>query len=569
MGEHSDLYPSHLTDPVETLDLKANGSSTVEQIECRTNMKTAPEQIGVQSQPVFKARDRTVFALMTLLNGLAVLTAFAIWLTYPAWIQAPLVFVGLTLVLAGTVAIQQARWFLLPLMKRPIPLKIRQQWKVAVATTFVPGSEPLDMLEATVKSLVALDYPHDTWVLDEGNSDRVKDVCRKHGARHFSRKDYAEYQGETGAYRSGTKYGNYNSWLSEIGFAEYDILTAFDPDHIPRPSFLTSVLGYFEDPRIAYVQVAQAYGNQDESWIARGAAEETYDYFSTIQMASYGASFPIIVGGHNSHRINALQKIGGFGAHDADDILTTLLYRDAGWQGVYVPGILARGRTPSDWHTYLSQQRRWARSVLDIKLRTYPGLSAKTPRATRILSVIHGFNYLAQGLLPALALALLCLICGTAINSQHIVFHLTVPLVILIASYWLSEVYRQRFYLDPEHESGIHWRARVLRWARWPQMLLALVDVIIDRRPTYRITPKVKGVVFRPRLLLPHFLVVAVLVCCWVVGVRTGAATPLSHIIAASVIAATFALAATVRLSARRRTLTERGRTGDFATGKG
>ena len=130
-------------------------------------------------------------------------------------------------------------------------MNVGRNWKVAVATTFVPDSEPLEMLEATVKALVDLDYPHDTWVLDEGDEEAVRDLCAKLGARHFSRKNRPEYQGTDGPFRACTKYGNYNSWLAETGFENYDIVTAFDPDHRPAPQFLRSVLGYFEDPRTA------------------------------------------------------------------------------------------------------------------------------------------------------------------------------------------------------------------------------------------------------------------------------------------------------------------------------
>src|SRR5262249_13013817 len=145
----------------------------------------------------------------------------------------------------------------------------------------------------------------------------------------------------------------------------------FDPDHIPSFNFLSSVIGYFEDPKIAYVQVAQSYYNKNASFIACGAAEEICEYRSVVQMASYGLGYPIIVGSHNTHRMTALQQVGGFAAHDADDLLLTLTYRAAGWRGVYVPKILAKGLTPVDWSGYLSQQRRWARSVLDIKIRRY------------------------------------------------------------------------------------------------------------------------------------------------------------------------------------------------------
>ena len=329
---------------------------------------TETERCRVRARRIFRPRDVAVFVLLTLVNIVSFSYCVAVWSSRQAWNQAPLLMGGLVLLLAGAIAIQQVRWWLLPWMKVPLEMPIRRHWRVAVATTFVPGSEPLEMLEATIQALVRLNYPHDTWVLDEGNAEAVSDLCRKYGAKHFSRRGCVHYQATQGAYTSDTKFGNYNSWLAEIGFANYDVVTAFDPDHIPAPSFLSRILGYFEDPQIAYVQVAQAFGNQDQSWIARGAAEETYDYYSTIQMASFGMGFPVIVGGHNTHRTAALQQIGGFGVHDADDILTTLHYRDANWQGVYVPRILARGRAPADGNAYLLQQRRWARSVLDLKL---------------------------------------------------------------------------------------------------------------------------------------------------------------------------------------------------------
>jgi cellulose synthase (UDP-forming) len=65
------------------------------------------------------------------------------------------------------------RWFCLPFMRRPCPMIPRSGWKVGVATTFVPGAESIEMLEETVRGLVAMDYPHETWVLDEGDDDHL------------------------------------------------------------------------------------------------------------------------------------------------------------------------------------------------------------------------------------------------------------------------------------------------------------------------------------------------------------------------------------------------------------
>ena len=80
----------------------------------------------------------------------------------------------MTLMVVANLAFNQFVWFLLPQMRKPVPMKAAAGWRVGVATTFVPGGESLEMLEVTLTALVAMRYPHDTWVLDEGDDDCVK-----------------------------------------------------------------------------------------------------------------------------------------------------------------------------------------------------------------------------------------------------------------------------------------------------------------------------------------------------------------------------------------------------------
>jgi cellulose synthase (UDP-forming) len=192
----------------------------------------------------------------------------------------------------------------------------------------------------------------------------------------------------------------------------YDIVAAFEPDHVPEPQFLMRVLGYFDDPSIGYVRAAQIYYNQPASFVARGAAEETYAYYSSIQMTSYAIGYPIVTGCHNTHRVTALRAVGGFAAHDVDDLLITIRYRAAGWRGVYVPERLAAGLTPTSTIDYLKQQRRWARSVLDVKLRIFPRLARSLPLPERVFSLVHGLYYL-HGLATALGVALVTVMLAT------------------------------------------------------------------------------------------------------------------------------------------------------------
>jgi cellulose synthase (UDP-forming) len=507
---------------------------------------TAEMHAVVVTEKAFKVWDYPLFILLTGLSFSTILYFMWHWFSLKDWSYYPGTFSMMTFILAVKLLNNQSRWFLLPLMRKPIPMKPRTSWKVGVVTTFVPDAEPLEMLEETAKALIALDYPHDTWILDEGDDDQVKALCQRLGARHFSRKNLPQYQMESGPFQSCSRHGNYNAWLYDIGFDRYDIITQFDPDHVPEPSFLSQVLGYFEDPRVGYVQVAQAYYNQKASFIARGAAEETYAHYSSTQMASYAMGYTIIIGGHSTHRVTALKNVGGFAAHDADDILITFFYHNCGWQGVYVPQILARGLTPVDWGGYLTQQLKWARSVLDIKLRIYPRLLSDLSFKTRTMSLLHGLSYLESSLIVCMGLILTTymLISG---STPNVVSYLTIlRLATLCAVLLLCDFYRQRFYLDWRSEWGLRWRATVLQYAKWPYLILAFYQVILDRKASFPINPKIKVRSWHYIWLWPHLVVVVVLGTAWVSGMISGHVIhPLLHIWTALVVTGSLILALT------------------------
>lgn len=504
---------------------------------------TSPPSNSVNCDKVMKGRDYLVFALLSILSLLAMADFFLHWFSLQNWSGHPVSFLLITLIALVILTNNQGRWYLLLYMRKPKAVAPRAGLKVAVATTFVPHGESLDMLEQTVKAMVKLDYPHDTWVLDEADDERARELCLRLGAKHFSRKNLANYLTDDGIFKRGTKYGNYNAWFHKIGFDNYEIITTFDPDHIPAANFLTSVLGYFDDPKVAYVQVAQSYYNQKASFIARGAAEETYEYYSVIQMASYGMGYPIIVGSHNTHRVTALKQVGGFSAHDADDLVLTLNYRASGWQGVYVPKILSKGLTPVDWSGYLGQQRRWARSVLDIKFRRYFEFSPNLSPKSRLMSVLHGLNFLHRSILILLALVLTSFMLASGISPNVVSYGTLQKLAVLWLVLQLCEFYRQKFYLDPPKERGFHWRVALLQYAKWPWFILALLDILVGRRVPYVLTRKVESNSTKHLLVFPNVLIVVLLLGSWVVGQSLGVwVHPLIYVFAAVFVVASIVL---------------------------
>src|SRR6266446_2226559 len=512
-----------------------------------TTTPLTPKQATGRSQRVFEWWDYLIFAVLTIASLSALDYFLVYWFSLRDWIYYPIPFIILTAGFLLNMGMYQMRWLTLPLMRRPCPIRPRDGWKVGVATTFVPGAESIEMLEETIRALVAMDYPHETWVLDEGDDEQVKALCCRLGALHFSRKHLPQYHASSGTFESRTKHGNYNAWLYEIGFGRYEIITAFDPDHVPHPDFLMNVLGYFNDPAIGYVQAAQVYYNQNASFIARGAAEDSYAFYGPTQMISYALGYPIVVGCHNTHRITALKEVGGFAPHAADDLLITIFYRVHGWRGVYVPKILAKGLTPVDWSGYLNQQRRWARSVLDIKFWIYPKVAAKLPFWERLVSSVHGLYYL-QGISTGFQVALLAFMLATGITPAVYSF-LTVPrLVVLLIILQVCDFYKQRFYLDPRREAGFHWRSGVLTVAKWPFLLLALYDALKQNR-AYTITRKTRVASMRHILLVPHGLVVGLVGGAWLIGMLLGhIKNPILHISSAIIVLTSLALILTEHL---------------------
>ena len=504
----------------------------------------------VLTEGVFEWWDYLLFPALSCLGLAAIAYFFSGWLRLSEWGTAPIIMTIMTLMLLVILVNNQGRWFLLLWMRRPRPMTPKLQWKVAVVTTFVEGAEPIEMLEETVRALTALDYPHDTWVLDEADDMRVEDLCQKFGAHHFSRKHLPRYQAASGLFRARSKHGNYNAWLYEMGFDRYEVIAAFDPDHVPAPTFLSQVLGYFNDPRIGYVQTPQAFYNQRASFIAKGAAEEIYAYYSYVQMASFGLGYPIVTTCHTTHRMAALKDVGGFAPHDADDLLLTLLYRAHGWDGVYVPTILARGLTPVDWRGYLGQQRRWARAVLDLKIRSYPKLLDNLPWKTRLMNLLHGLNYLHRSLLIPVVLMVLAFVLVTGTASNVFTGETLFRLVVLLAALELCELYRQRFYLNWKNEWGLHWRAGLLQLAKWPYLLLALFDVLIDRRVPFVLTPKVRGHSKPSMMMGPQLAVVVLLGAAWTVALLKGTViSPFLHLCTAVIVTSSLVLVLTERFT--------------------
>jgi cellulose synthase (UDP-forming) len=461
--------------------------------------------VRVQSEPVLVGGRRALYLALTAWLFLAIALFARYWAQLPDIGRHPVLYALASVVVAYLIGVWIAPWLSLARMCRPVPMPPAPGLRVAVVTTFVPSEESLELLEHSLAAMVALDYPHDTWVLDEGNRPEVRALCARLGAMHFSRADRPEYQATSGRFARRTKFGNLNAWLEQPESADYDVLASFDPDHVPERHYLTRTIGYLADADVGYVQAPQFFYNQTASFIARGAAEESYEFYSSLQMANHAFGEPAITGSHVVYRMSALRALGGFPSHDAEDLYLTLLFSASPWHGVYVPEVLAMGTTPVDWQGYLRQQRRWARALIDLKLRVFPGLARRMSVGERLVGLLHGAYYLRP---LVLLLWYPMLVYMLVANVQPSFYHRYVLFAgfSLTMVFWVADRFRQSYYLDRKREEGIHWRSLVLQYAKWPYFAQGLWSALRGWRGDFDVTRKTGTARAKagPRIAVPH-----------------------------------------------------------------
>lgn len=480
-----------------------------------------------QSEPVVTGLARVVWWLIAI-AWVGVTASFWSWWMRHAPDGTPWLYWPATLSLAyQTTALPTLFFYYVGKMRRPIEIAPRAGMRVALVTLCVPSHESLDVIRAQLEALQAVTYEHDSWVLDEGGSPDVRAVASELGVRYFTRKDVATWNQPRPPFQKKTKAGNVNAWLDHVRRAglDYEVFVQLDIDHRPRPDYLDRVLGYFRDPHVAWVQAPSVCGNLD-NWAARGLAEQDMLFQGPLQMGFYGNSrTPFIVGSHSAYRTAAVVEIGGFQPTRAEDHLDTVVLAAHGYEGVYVPELIAVGSGPTDFRTYLRQQFAWAYSMIQIFI-------GHTPRLLRRYSFRQALQFLMAQTwyaLWSLSLATLWVLPNVALLAQKpivwvpiggfLVYFLPIPLMSTLMWFWA------RRWFQP---AGLHlsWRGVVLEIARWPVVVWAFLNVLLHIRHSYMITPKGavrRGGVRLTAVYAPYIALSAIpLIAVWGDLLRTG-----------------------------------------------
>jgi cellulose synthase (UDP-forming) len=427
--------------------------------------------------------------------GFLAVARFADWWFRPGHVGQPVLYVVLSLALWYGVLRLVLGWINLAAVRAPEHRPAPQGLRVAIFTTSSPG-EPLAMFEKTLAACARVRYPHTTYLLDDTRDARFAEVARRHGAVHL------ELVGLPGA-----KAGKINAAL---GRTSEDFILVLDPDHVPFPNFLDQVLGWFEDPEVGYVQVAQAYYNQGRSFTARGAAEQTYMFYGPTQMGLHGHGAAVAIGANCTFRRAALDAAGGHGVGLAEDLVTAIRIHAAGWRSVYVPEVVSRGLVPEDIGSFYKQQLKWARGVYEVLFTELPA-AVRTLTWRQRLSYATIGSYYAVGVTTLAYLVIPYVYLWTGVQPARMRFDEFVthggPVALLGM---LIYVYAQRWLCHPEVERGLHWRGLMLKTACWPVFLAGTALAVVRGEIPYIPTAKEARTGRFLRLAWPHLALATV-----------------------------------------------------------
>lgn len=178
----------------------------------------------------------------------ASLNTEALWFSLPLVVAETLAYIGLILF---TVNI----WTDKSPQPGPLPRSFRDitddpgapDRPVAVDVFFATYNEDPDIVRKGLRAARELEYPYPidlrVHVLDDGRRPAMAEGAAAEGANYITRSDNVGY-----------KAGNLRN---AMGQTTGDLVVICDADTIPLPNLLTETLGYFRDPRMAWVQTPQ------------------------------------------------------------------------------------------------------------------------------------------------------------------------------------------------------------------------------------------------------------------------------------------------------------------------
>ncbi|MBC8120261.1 MAG: glycosyltransferase [Gemmatimonadaceae bacterium] len=258
-------------------------------------------------------------------------------------------------------------------------------------------AEPPELVMATLDALARLRYPNfEVMVIDNNTKDPdlwkpLEAYCRKLGERF--RFFHVEQL-------PGAKAGALNFAMRHIN-PDVEVIGVVDSDYQAEPDFLESLIGYFDNPKMGFVQTPHDYRDWEGSLYQRMCYWEYKIFFETTMVSLNERDAALTVGTMCLIRRRALEEAGGWSEWcQTEDSELSIRIHACGYSSVYVPVTYGRGLIPETFAGYKKQRFRWTYGPIQ-EFRHHLSLFLPKPLAeTSALTPWQKVHHLNHGLGP-------------------------------------------------------------------------------------------------------------------------------------------------------------------------
>ncbi|NEO97461.1 MAG: UDP-forming cellulose synthase catalytic subunit [Symploca sp. SIO2E9] len=263
--------------------------------------------------------------------------------------------------------------------RQPVDLDLFPQEKWFKVDIYIPTyNEDVEIVRKTTLAALAIDYPADkkqVYVLDDGRAEKyqarrekLRQMCEELGAIMLTRDN-----------NDHAKAGNLNT---AFGRTDGDLVLILDCDHIPTRDFLKNTVGFFFNPKVAFVQTPHWFYNPDpfeRNLLTRGKIPVGNElFYKVLQKGNDFWNAAFFCGSAAVIRKEYALQIGGIATETVtEDCHTAFRLHSLGYESVYYDKIMVAGLAPEKFSSYVGQQVRWARGMAQILRIENPLLNLK------------------------------------------------------------------------------------------------------------------------------------------------------------------------------------------------
>jgi len=273
------------------------------------------------------------------------------------------------------------------------PLLPASREKYPKVSLHVPTyAEPPEVVMETLAALARLRYPNfEVLVIDNNTKDPdlwqpVEAHCQRLGSRfRFFHVDPLP----------GAKAGALNFVLQHTA-PDAEVVGLIDADYQAEPGFLEQLIGYFDDPKMGFVQTPHDYREWEHSLYLRMCYWEYKGFFETSMVSFNERDAGITVGTMCLIRRKALEEAGGWAEWCVtEDSELAIRIHALGYSSMYLNATFGRGLIPETFSGYKKQRFRWTYGPLqEFKhhFRLYlPGFLGHSPSTLSPAQIVHHF----------------------------------------------------------------------------------------------------------------------------------------------------------------------------------